>query len=443
MVASGRSGAAAASGSSSAASATASGLLRAPGVEPLGERSSDERQHRGREQRRIDRAGLADGQRADRNAGRHLHDREQASPCLPAPCVFDRHAEHRQRRHRRRHAGQMRRAAGAGDDHLEAAAFGAAWRIRRAARACGGPRRSAPRSRSPSASSVSAACRIVAQSDWLPMMIATGFDAILLPEAAIACGRKRRDYRLRLPAGKAKGVFSGAQALRFASKTRSDHGPCRKPKQVCDDEFPPAALRCWPRSNACKRELAVARARVGELEARADIDPLLDILNRRGFERELKRALAHVKRYGTQAGADVRRPRRLQSDQRPPRPWRRRRAAQGGYRELTGHVAPPTSSAGSAAMNSACCSGVRRGAGGRESAGTGSVDRQGRRFCTARCMCRSPPAWALSLLGADITPAEIIAAADRQCMRRKDEKRVCLRSIFWAVRRRDGHASTR
>ena len=38
-----------------------------------------------------------------------------------------------------------------------------------------------------------------------------------------------------------------------------------------------------------------------ELEARADIDPLLDILNRRGFERELKRALAYVKRYGTQA----------------------------------------------------------------------------------------------------------------------------------------------
>ena len=47
--------------------------------------------------------------------------------------------------------------------------------------------------------------------------------------------------------------------------------------------------------------MPVARARVGELEARADIDPLLDILNRRGFERELKRALAHVKRYGTQA----------------------------------------------------------------------------------------------------------------------------------------------
>src|SRR5262249_41685215 len=40
---------------------------------------------------------------------------------------------------------------------------------------------------------------------------------------------------------------------------------------------------------------------IGELEARADVDPLLDILNRRGFERELKRALAHSKRYGTAA----------------------------------------------------------------------------------------------------------------------------------------------
>jgi diguanylate cyclase (GGDEF)-like protein len=49
-----------------------------------------------------------------------------------------------------------------------------------------------------------------------------------------------------------------------------------------------------------KRELAVVRARVSDLEARADVDPLLDVLNRRGFERELKRALAHIKRYGTE-----------------------------------------------------------------------------------------------------------------------------------------------
>ena len=50
-----------------------------------------------------------------------------------------------------------------------------------------------------------------------------------------------------------------------------------------------------------KRELEDARARIAELELRADVDPLLDILNRRGFERELKRSLAYVTRYGTPA----------------------------------------------------------------------------------------------------------------------------------------------
>ena len=44
-----------------------------------------------------------------------------------------------------------------------------------------------------------------------------------------------------------------------------------------------------------------AEWKIAELEARADIDPLLDIFNRRGFERELKRSIAYVKRYGTAA----------------------------------------------------------------------------------------------------------------------------------------------
>jgi len=48
-------------------------------------------------------------------------------------------------------------------------------------------------------------------------------------------------------------------------------------------------------------ELARAYARIAELEARADVDPLLDILNRRGFERELTRAISYVARYGSPA----------------------------------------------------------------------------------------------------------------------------------------------
>jgi diguanylate cyclase (GGDEF)-like protein len=50
-----------------------------------------------------------------------------------------------------------------------------------------------------------------------------------------------------------------------------------------------------------ERELAAARSRMAALETRAEIDPLTDLVNRRGFERELKRALAYVKRYGIQA----------------------------------------------------------------------------------------------------------------------------------------------
>ncbi|WP_298874427.1 GGDEF domain-containing protein [uncultured Bradyrhizobium sp.] len=46
-----------------------------------------------------------------------------------------------------------------------------------------------------------------------------------------------------------------------------------------------------------RTKLAQALRRVAELEAAADTDFLLDIPNRRGFERELQRAVAYMKRY--------------------------------------------------------------------------------------------------------------------------------------------------
>jgi diguanylate cyclase (GGDEF)-like protein len=48
-------------------------------------------------------------------------------------------------------------------------------------------------------------------------------------------------------------------------------------------------------------ELAKARVTIADLETRADVDPLLNILNRRGFERELKRSLAYLSRYKGEA----------------------------------------------------------------------------------------------------------------------------------------------
>ena len=50
-----------------------------------------------------------------------------------------------------------------------------------------------------------------------------------------------------------------------------------------------------------KAEVARAQRTIDELEARADVDPLLDILNRRGFERELKRSLAYLQHYQGEA----------------------------------------------------------------------------------------------------------------------------------------------
>jgi diguanylate cyclase (GGDEF)-like protein len=44
-------------------------------------------------------------------------------------------------------------------------------------------------------------------------------------------------------------------------------------------------------------EIAEAARKISELESRADTDPLLDIRNRRGFMRELRRSIAHMQRY--------------------------------------------------------------------------------------------------------------------------------------------------
>lgn len=49
------------------------------------------------------------------------------------------------------------------------------------------------------------------------------------------------------------------------------------------------------------QQLAAARRQLAALEARADVDPLTELPNRRAFERDLARSLACVKRHGTPA----------------------------------------------------------------------------------------------------------------------------------------------
>lgn len=52
-----------------------------------------------------------------------------------------------------------------------------------------------------------------------------------------------------------------------------------------------------PAIRRLRTELARALKRIEELEASADTDFLLDIPNRRGFEREFHRAISYIKRY--------------------------------------------------------------------------------------------------------------------------------------------------
>jgi diguanylate cyclase (GGDEF)-like protein len=51
------------------------------------------------------------------------------------------------------------------------------------------------------------------------------------------------------------------------------------------------------RTERLEAELAEARSQIKRLESRIETDALLDIANRRGFERELARAVLHVHRY--------------------------------------------------------------------------------------------------------------------------------------------------
>lgn len=62
-----------------------------------------------------------------------------------------------------------------------------------------------------------------------------------------------------------------------------------------------AAMQLAAEVGRLAAELQASHARITELEARIDVDPLTETLNRRGFERELTRSLAYVKRYAVSA----------------------------------------------------------------------------------------------------------------------------------------------
>jgi diguanylate cyclase (GGDEF)-like protein len=62
-----------------------------------------------------------------------------------------------------------------------------------------------------------------------------------------------------------------------------------------------AAAASQARLKTLAAELKAAKARIAELERRADTDVLVDALNRRGMERVLRRSIAYVGRYPSSA----------------------------------------------------------------------------------------------------------------------------------------------
>jgi diguanylate cyclase (GGDEF)-like protein len=71
----------------------------------------------------------------------------------------------------------------------------------------------------------------------------------------------------------------------------------RKARPALPSGLPVATSDAKSTVRRLRAELAQAQKRIDELQAHADTDFLLDILNRRGFERELNRSIAYIKRY--------------------------------------------------------------------------------------------------------------------------------------------------
>jgi diguanylate cyclase (GGDEF)-like protein len=91
--------------------------------------------------------------------------------------------------------------------------------------------------------------------------------------------------------GAAKGRKSGATARKSAPQRALTISARRAP----------AASDAKTTIRRLKAQLAQAHARIEVLQASAETDFLLDILNRRGFERELSRSIAYIKRYHASA----------------------------------------------------------------------------------------------------------------------------------------------
>ena len=87
------------------------------------------------------------------------------------------------------------------------------------------------------------------------------------------------------------------QTMPMKKRTPVPARKSRKQGKRATSRRPPAAEAAKTTIRRLRRELARAQRQIEELQASADTDFLLGIPNRRGFEHELTRALAYIKRY--------------------------------------------------------------------------------------------------------------------------------------------------
>jgi diguanylate cyclase (GGDEF)-like protein len=95
--------------------------------------------------------------------------------------------------------------------------------------------------------------------------------------------------KTKAPASRVAKRRRNGAASRKVARARNAPASVRQPHVVSD--------RAKQSIRALKTQLAEALKRIEALQALSDTDFLLDILNRRGFERELHRSIAYIKRY--------------------------------------------------------------------------------------------------------------------------------------------------
>jgi diguanylate cyclase (GGDEF)-like protein len=109
-------------------------------------------------------------------------------------------------------------------------------------------------------------------------------------------GKPSKAASTRMRMKKKKSANASGAAKRRKTGAAARKGAPRRTQQAAAAR-PAAPNDSRPAVRRLRSELAQALARIEELKASADTDFLLDILNRRGFERELSRSIAFIKRY--------------------------------------------------------------------------------------------------------------------------------------------------